>query len=271
MAARLQARRHARFRARHKLNRYITSGGRNPKIGIITVGKSHLDARAGLRRARHRRGRRIDLGIRPQGRVVRSPARAEGIAAGLDLIMWSRRSARCSKCRCARSFTAPPISRSASARRTSAATGCFGQGARFNDVAICIGERILERGHNEAIAAQVARSSRRSTSRGDHRHRGAHALFLPGCLHNCRLWALGCAPMPASPSLHGAVDGPFHLGLHPDGRRGRQLIGEASFSKRSHVSEPRRRHLQPLRLRRSALRSRRASTSPTRSLQRRCR
>src|SRR3979409_617444 len=29
----------------NKLNRYITSGGRNPKIGVITVGKSYLDER----------------------------------------------------------------------------------------------------------------------------------------------------------------------------------------------------------------------------------
>src|SRR5262245_58587808 len=32
----------------NKLNRYITSGGRNPKIGIITVGKSYLDVRQAL-------------------------------------------------------------------------------------------------------------------------------------------------------------------------------------------------------------------------------
>src|SRR3984893_12549009 len=29
----------------NKLNRTITSGGRNPKIGIITTGKSYLDVR----------------------------------------------------------------------------------------------------------------------------------------------------------------------------------------------------------------------------------
>ena len=32
----------------NKLNRIITSGGRNPKIGIITVGKSYLDVRQAL-------------------------------------------------------------------------------------------------------------------------------------------------------------------------------------------------------------------------------
>src|SRR5438874_2205051 len=32
----------------NKLNKYITSGGRTPKIGIITVGKSYLDVRQAL-------------------------------------------------------------------------------------------------------------------------------------------------------------------------------------------------------------------------------
>ncbi|MBV8752833.1 MAG: indolepyruvate ferredoxin oxidoreductase family protein, partial [Hyphomicrobiales bacterium] len=36
------------FLRANKINRYITSGGRNPKIGIITVGKSYLDVRQAL-------------------------------------------------------------------------------------------------------------------------------------------------------------------------------------------------------------------------------
>jgi len=35
----------------NKLNRLITSGGRNPKIGIITLGKSYLDVRQALETA----------------------------------------------------------------------------------------------------------------------------------------------------------------------------------------------------------------------------
>ena len=32
----------------NKLNKVITSGGRNPKIGVITTGKSYLDVRQAL-------------------------------------------------------------------------------------------------------------------------------------------------------------------------------------------------------------------------------
>ena len=54
----LQARRHARVPRANKLNRMITSGGPNAKIGIITTGKMLSRRAAGLRRSRHRRGAR---------------------------------------------------------------------------------------------------------------------------------------------------------------------------------------------------------------------
>ncbi len=47
--------------------------------------------------------------------------------------------------------------------------------------------------------------------------------------------------------LHGAVDGPRHRGLHPHGRRGRQLDRRGAFlHPQAYLPEPRRRHLQPL-------------------------
>ena len=57
--------------------------------------------------------------------------------------------------------------------------------------------------------------------------------------------------------FHGAVDGPQHARLHPDGRRGRQLDRRgAVLQARACVPEPRRRHLQPLRLSRDPRRDR---------------
>jgi hypothetical protein len=48
----------------NKLNRYITSGGRNPKIGIITVGKSYLDVRQAFDELGIDEVKCNDLGIR---------------------------------------------------------------------------------------------------------------------------------------------------------------------------------------------------------------
>jgi len=48
----------------NKLNRYITTGGRNPKIGIITVGKSYLDVRQALDQLGIDEVKCNDLGLR---------------------------------------------------------------------------------------------------------------------------------------------------------------------------------------------------------------
>src|SRR5246127_3621378 len=48
----------------NKLNKYIASGGRRPKIGIITVGKSYLDVRQALDELGIDEVRCNDLGIR---------------------------------------------------------------------------------------------------------------------------------------------------------------------------------------------------------------
>src|SRR5690606_38191101 len=48
----------------NRLNRIITSGGRKPKIGIVTVGKSYLDVRQALDDLGIDEVRANDLGIR---------------------------------------------------------------------------------------------------------------------------------------------------------------------------------------------------------------
>ena len=48
----------------NKLNRTITTGGRNPKIGIITTGKSYLDVRLAMDELGIDEVKANDLGIR---------------------------------------------------------------------------------------------------------------------------------------------------------------------------------------------------------------
>ena len=118
----------------NKLNRTITSGGRDPKIGIITTGKSYLDVRQAFDELGIDEVKCNALGIRLY-KVGCSwplePARAEGILAAVSIsLSWSRKSARSLKCRCARNSTAPRTSRSASASATSRANGCSRSKAR---------------------------------------------------------------------------------------------------------------------------------------------
>src|ERR1700754_32059 len=74
----------------NKLNRTITSGGRNPKIGIITTGKSYLDVRQALDELGIDEVKCNDLGIRLYKIACPWPiSRAElkSFAQGLDLII----------------------------------------------------------------------------------------------------------------------------------------------------------------------------------------
>ena len=82
----------------NKLNRIITSGGRKPKIGIITTGKGYLDVRQALDELGIDEVRCNDLGIRLYkvgcpGRSSRDELRRLRATASTSS-SWSRRSAR---------------------------------------------------------------------------------------------------------------------------------------------------------------------------------
>ena len=82
----------------NKLNKVITSGGRNPKIGVITTGKSYLDVRQALDELGIDEVKCQRLGpAHPQDRlpVADQPAGAAGTSrAASTSSSWSRRSAR---------------------------------------------------------------------------------------------------------------------------------------------------------------------------------
>src|SRR4029077_7992210 len=74
----------------NKLNRIITSGGRNPKIGIITTGKAYLDVRQAFDEIGIDEVKCNDLGLRlfDVGCVWQIPRQElADFAQGLDLII----------------------------------------------------------------------------------------------------------------------------------------------------------------------------------------
>ena len=74
----------------NRLNRLITSGGRNPKIGIITLGKSYLDVRQALDELGLDEVKCNDFGIRIYKCGCAWPLSREELAAfarGLDRII----------------------------------------------------------------------------------------------------------------------------------------------------------------------------------------
>ena len=139
-----------------------------------------------------------------------------------------------------------------------------GQAGRARCAAVPLARRAVQqsggacarRAHPEARSRRYRRRPPRRAAPAPRRRAGAdqpdpaHAVFLlglpaqhldPGAgrQHRARRDRL---------PLHGAVDGPRQYGLHPDGRRGRQLGRRgAVLDARPRVPEPRRRHLLPFR------------------------
>ena len=69
----------------------MLAGGRSPRLGIVSAGKSYLDVLAGARRARHRRGARRRLRHpAPQGRAA--PGRSSRRASATSPNGWRRSS-----------------------------------------------------------------------------------------------------------------------------------------------------------------------------------
>src|SRR5688572_21092403 len=74
----------------NKLNKVITSGGRNPKIGVITTGKSYLDVRQALDELGIDEVKCNELGLRIHKIACPWPISRQELAdfaAGLELII----------------------------------------------------------------------------------------------------------------------------------------------------------------------------------------
>ncbi len=137
-------------------------------------------------------------------------------------------------------------------------------------IAVAIGERLLRFADPTALKERVASLKAAMAARGKAPDIAARTpYFCAGCPHNSstvvpdgsRAYAgIGCHYM-------AQFDGPRHRGLHPHGRRGRQLDRRgAVLQHRPRVPEHRRRHLCAFGLDGDPRRRRRpASTSPTRS------
>ena len=110
----------------NKLNRIITSGGPNAKIGVITTGKSYLDVRQALDDLGIDEVRANALGLRLYKIGCTWPIEPQGLRAfaeGLDLIIVVEEKRSLIEVQVREELYGLPISPSASARRTKRASG----------------------------------------------------------------------------------------------------------------------------------------------------
>src|SRR5437667_6741117 len=146
----------------NKLNRTITSGGRNPKIGIITTGKSYLDVRQAFDELGIDELKCNELGIRVYKVACVWPLSQRELkefADGLDLIIVVEEKRSLLEVQVREELYGTANQPICIGKKDEAGNWLFPvKGALDpNEVAICVGERLLKYGHNDEISARVAR------------------------------------------------------------------------------------------------------------------
>src|SRR3982075_285704 len=228
----------------NKLNTYITSGGRKPKIGIITVGKSYLDVRQALDELGIDEVRCNDLGIRLYKIACPGPISRQDLkqfAEGLDLIIVVEEKRSLIEVQVREELYGSTNQPVCIGKKDEQGNWLFPvKGALDpNEVAICIGERVLARvGPNEEIAARVAGLKEAQRILAETQDVAVRIpYFCSGCPHNTstvvpegmRAYAgIGCHYMAQWMDRS-------TLGYTQMGGEGANWIGEAPFSKRPHV------------------------------------
>ena len=227
----------------NKLNRIITSGGRAPKIGIVTTGKAYLDVRQALDELGIDEVKCNDLGLRlfkvacvwPIGRQELAD-----FAQGLDLIIVVEEKRSLIEVQVREELYGTANQPVCIGKKDEQGNWLFPvKGALDpNDVAICIGDRLLRYGANDELAANVTRlksAQRALVETTDVAQRIPY--FCSGCPHNTstrvpegsRAYAgIGCHYM--SQWMDRKT-----LGFTQMGGEGANWIGEAPFSNREHV------------------------------------
>jgi indolepyruvate ferredoxin oxidoreductase len=227
----------------NKLNKIITSGGPNARIGIVTVGKSYLDVRQAFDQLGIDEVKCNDLGIRLLKIGCPWPiSRAElrDFAKGLELIIVVEEKRSLIEVQVREELYGianPPV---VIGKRDEKEEWLFPVKGALDphDIAIAVGERVLKRAHNDELANRVSRLKQAQSSVAAMTDVSARTpYFCSGCPHNSstvvpqgmRAYAgIGCHFM--SQWMDRNTLGWTHMG-----GEGANWIGEAPFSTRNHV------------------------------------
>ncbi|MCF4124180.1 indolepyruvate ferredoxin oxidoreductase family protein [Methylobacterium sp. SyP6R] len=227
----------------NNLNRIVLSGGRQPKIGIITVGKSYLDVRQAMDDLGLDEVKANDMGVRLYKVACPWPLSRRELAEfadGLDLVMVVEEKRSLIEVQLREELYGSRHQPVCIGKRDEDGNSLFPvKGALDpNDIAVALGERLLRYHRNDDLAARVARlkgAQERLAATADIAARIPH--FCAGCPHNSstkvpegmRAYAgIGCHYM--AQWMDRSTDGFTQMG-----GEGANWIGENAFSKRGHV------------------------------------
>jgi indolepyruvate ferredoxin oxidoreductase len=227
----------------NKLNRVVTSGGPNAKIGIITTGKSYLDVRQAFDDLGIDEVRANDLGIRlfkvgcpwPLGKNE-----LMAFAAGLDMIIVVEEKRSLIEVQLREELYGTPNQPVCVGKRDERGDWLFPvKGALDpNDIAIAIGERVLRHRRSDEIEAKVARLKQAQAMLAEAQDVAVRTpYFCSGCPHNTS------TKLPEGSRAYAGI-GCHYMAVWMDrgtetstqmGGEGANWVGEAPFSKRDHV------------------------------------
>ena len=227
----------------NKVNHIITSGGANARIGIITVGKSYLDVRQALDDLGIDEPRANALGIRLYKLGCPwpiEPQELKAFAEGLELIIVVEEKRSLIEVQVREELYGTSSQPTVIGKRDEQGAWLFPvKGALdANDIAIAIGERVLARTPDEALAAALANLRRAQTSLAQTQDVAQRIpYFCSGCPHNSSTVVPEGARAYAGIGCHYMVQWMDRSteGYTQMGGEGANWVGEAPFSKRGHV------------------------------------
>jgi indolepyruvate ferredoxin oxidoreductase len=227
----------------NNLNHIVLSGGRNPKIGVITVGKSYLDVRQAMDELGLDEVKANDMGLRLYKVACPWPLSQRELvefAQGLDLIMVVEEKRSLIEVQVREELYGTANQPVCIGKKDEQGNWLFPvKGALdLNEIAIALGERLLKYHSNDDLRGRVSRLKQAQAmlaATGDVAVRTPH--FCSGCPHNTstkvpegmRAYAgIGCHFMASWMDRN--TDGFTQMG-----GEGANWIGESNFSKRRHV------------------------------------
>ncbi len=231
------------FMHANRLNRMITSGGPDAKIGIITTGKAYLDVRQAFDELGIDEVRCNDLGLRLLKIGCPWPISRQELmefAKGLELIIVVEEKRSLVEVQVREELYGTANQPVCIGKKDERGDWLFPvKGALDpNEVAITIGDRLLARRHDDAIATRVSRLKQAQHALREIQDVAQRTpYFCSGCPHNSstvvpegmRAYAgIGCHYMAQWMDRS-------TLGYTQMGGEGANWIGEAPFSRRAHV------------------------------------
>jgi indolepyruvate ferredoxin oxidoreductase len=227
----------------NKLNHIVLSGGRTPKIGVITVGKSYLDVRQALDELGLDEVKANDMGLRLYKVACPWPLSQRELvefAQGLDMIIVVEEKRSLIEVQVREELYGTANQPICVGKKDEKGNWLFPvKGALdVNDIAVAIGERLLKYHNNDDLHGRVSRLKQAQAmlaATADVAVRTPH--FCSGCPHNTstvvpegmRAYAgIGCHYMASWMDRN--TDGFTQMG-----GEGANWVGESNFSKRKHV------------------------------------